>query len=367
MDLLLSTPGLRVGEIRTGSMPNMVAMYRTPAYKWMALHAREFDFHPYGREPWHWEYNPVGFAERFEREVPPAAQGHTYGAPLGLFERYPGGALDALPARRVAVPRVVDVRDRTALGLQVPAQPAAPIDWCRIRAAIASTARAEERRWTRPNGTKIRESEPGQLPILQQYWQAVPGFASPAAALAQAQGSAADNELFAWSAAFICHVMRTAGVTPAHGFGFGGAHIHYMVGALRNRERSDQAKPFWLLDGIEIVNEVTVEPGDLICMNRIANGRMTDHSYTSLREAFWGSSPDGGRAARRPEGSSHCTLVVGIGQDAAGRFAETIGGNEADSVRLNNSGRIAINAGGGIENPAAHHIFGLIKLMECRA
>ena len=76
-------------------MTNMVAMYRSPVYKWMALNGRRFGWFPYRREPWHWEYNPEGFKARFE------ASGATggalaYGAPTGLFDRYaPAGTLDA--------------------------------------------------------------------------------------------------------------------------------------------------------------------------------------------------------------------------------------------------------------------------------
>jgi hypothetical protein len=43
-----------------------VRMFRSPVYKWMAVRGREFGWYPYRREPWHWEYNPPGFKERFE-------------------------------------------------------------------------------------------------------------------------------------------------------------------------------------------------------------------------------------------------------------------------------------------------------------
>ena len=95
MDLALTVPDLRLNEISTASMTNMVAMYRSPAYKWMALNGRRFGWFPYRREPWHWEYNPDGFKARFE------ASGATggalaYGAPTGLFDRYaPAETLDA--------------------------------------------------------------------------------------------------------------------------------------------------------------------------------------------------------------------------------------------------------------------------------
>jgi hypothetical protein len=47
-------------------MANVVRMYRSPVYKWMALNGSRFNWFPYKREPWHWEYNPPGFKERYE-------------------------------------------------------------------------------------------------------------------------------------------------------------------------------------------------------------------------------------------------------------------------------------------------------------
>ena len=93
IDLALTVPGLRITEISTASMPNMVAMYRSPIYKWMALNGRRFGWFPYRREPWHWEYNPVGFKARYEGV---AAAGHSveYGAPGGLFDAYPAGSVE---------------------------------------------------------------------------------------------------------------------------------------------------------------------------------------------------------------------------------------------------------------------------------
>jgi hypothetical protein len=36
--------------------PNRAAMARTPAYRWLVVHAGEFGFLPYPFEPWHWEW-----------------------------------------------------------------------------------------------------------------------------------------------------------------------------------------------------------------------------------------------------------------------------------------------------------------------
>jgi hypothetical protein len=317
VDLHLTVSGLPIAETNTESMVNMVAMYRSPIYKWLALHAREFGWFPYRREPWHWEYNPIGFKERFEGP-----------------------------------------RTGSAMALQN-----VPIDWCQMRQTIANAARTEEARWTRPNGSKLLENEDAAKPILQEYWRAVPGVN----AVQAAQESASNDEnlpFSAWSAAFICAVMRAAGVQAVHGFDFGPRHMDYIVGALRNRERSDQNRPFWLMDSVEIQAEATPEPGDLICLNRQfrQNGVLvwTTHSYSSLRQQFW----EGGHQNVPPEGRSHCALVVGIWQNPAGdRFVETIGGNETHSVRVQHD--IQLSASGGIANPAAHHVFGMIKLIGC--
>jgi hypothetical protein len=234
----------------------------------------------------------------------------------------------------------------------------APPNWCQMRQTIAATARAEEARWTRPNGTKLIESNPSQLAILTQYWSTVPGFGSPAAARQAALRSANDLPNGEWSAAFICFVMHTAGVRPAHGFEFGQRHMNYIVGALRNRERSDHSRPFWLVDHLELQHEAAPQAGDLLCFNRMANGAMTRHSTSSLRNQFW----LGGNQNRPPRGSSHCRLVVSQTQIGGQRFIETIGGNESNSVRLR---RIPADNDGMLPNAQALNIFGMIKLVGC--
>ena len=69
VDLRMSVDGLEVKEANTRTpekMANLVRMYRSPVYKWMALRGREFGWYPYRREPWHWEYNPPELKDRFE-------------------------------------------------------------------------------------------------------------------------------------------------------------------------------------------------------------------------------------------------------------------------------------------------------------
>jgi hypothetical protein len=230
----------------------------------------------------------------------------------------------------------------------------APDRWCAMRLRIARVARAELARWRR-GGRVLTESDPSQLRILAQYWSAVPGFTSARAALAAARRSAANHPDFPWSAAFICFVMRQAGVRPADGFVFGQRHMEYIVGALRNRERSDHARPFWLVDHVELQHEAPPERGDLLCFNRGGS----HHTYSSLRRSFW----SGGHQNARTFGISHCRVVVGTGVSRGRRFIDTIGGNESNSVRLT---RIAADQYGNIPNPQALRIFGMIKLVECQ-
>jgi hypothetical protein len=248
----------------------------------------------------------------------------------------------------------------------------AQLNVCQARQAIAAAARAEEARWTGPNGVKLLEGNPIQAPTLTQYWSAVPQFAGNAAAVAaQVQLSANDLGDGEWSAAFICFVMQRAGVQAAHGFDFGPRHLNYIVGALRNRERADRNRPFWLVDHLELEHEASPEPGDLVCFNRCRrqanlqdpgcppNHVWTRHTYQSLRQRFW----LGGNQNAQVVGSSHCSLVVGTTQQGGQLRLELIGGNEGNSVRVRT--HIALDADGHILNPVARHIFGMIKLIGC--
>lgn len=56
-------------EIRTQSMQNVVNMRKSPIHKWMFIYGHKYGWYPYMNEPWHWEYNPVGFKEIFFKEI----------------------------------------------------------------------------------------------------------------------------------------------------------------------------------------------------------------------------------------------------------------------------------------------------------
>ena len=73
VDLNLKVPGLSIDNRATRAddkMANIVRMYRSPIYKWLALNGSRFGWFPYRNEPWHWEYNPPGFKARFEQKAP---------------------------------------------------------------------------------------------------------------------------------------------------------------------------------------------------------------------------------------------------------------------------------------------------------
>jgi len=285
-------------------------------------------------------------------------------------------------ATKTWVAQVQQYQRQKGGGVSIPARAPAPstrlarppqggqIDWCQMRRTVAATARAEEARWTAPNGARLVESDASQLPILTEYWAVVPGFAGNAAAV-QAQQSANDQPNAEWSAAFICFVMHAAGVRAAHGFEFSQRHLNYIVGALRNRERTQQNRPFWLVDHVELEHEATPEPGDLVCFNRCVRRPnhqdpgcrrdhvWTRHSYESLRRQFW----LGGNQNAQVRGSSHCSIVVGTTQQGGQHRLELIGGNEDHSVRVRT--HVPIDADGHIVNALAHHIFGMVKLTGC--
>jgi LAS superfamily LD-carboxypeptidase LdcB len=301
-------------------------------YDWLKKNATSHGFvRTVPGEAWHWEYRPV-LADQLQKQGKYKS--------WQLSERENEDFLD-------------EEEDNAA-------EQVAGIDWCNIRRRISCVALVQEARWTRPDGTKRLENEPDMLPVLEEYWRTVPSI-NPTV---KAQQSA--NDATAWSAAFICFIIYTAGVRAAHGFEFGERHMAYIVGALRNRERSDRNRPFWLYDQVELAKEATPEIGDLLCFNRVDNGTMTNHSYANLRRQFW--EPNQNAA---PTGSSHCSVVVDIISRGGRRFIQTVGGNESVpglgdrgwTVRLK---EIEIDQHGAILNPNAIHVFGVIKLLECR-
>ena len=68
LNLWTASMGKRTTEVST-AMTNVRRMLTSPAYKWIFEHGADFGFYQYRREPWHWEYNPDGFREKFWAEA----------------------------------------------------------------------------------------------------------------------------------------------------------------------------------------------------------------------------------------------------------------------------------------------------------
>lgn len=126
IDLQMSVSGLPVAETNTriraykaakvGTEPlmgNLVRMYRSPVYKWMALRAAAFGWYPYRNEPWHWEYNPPGLKERFENDT--NAEAETYFA----GETSPSVLLTTFTPRALGLKVAVYVTQAAKTSLQV--------------------------------------------------------------------------------------------------------------------------------------------------------------------------------------------------------------------------------------------------------
>lgn len=67
-DLHLSYGKTKFDEITTRPFTNVMNMRTSPGHKWVFMHGAEYGFFPLQDEPWHWEYNPVGFKDQFMEE-----------------------------------------------------------------------------------------------------------------------------------------------------------------------------------------------------------------------------------------------------------------------------------------------------------
>ena len=242
------------------------------------------------------------------------------------------------------------------------------VNWCDIKNNIVRLGTEEEEDvWTMPDGiTKRRENEPAMLPFLEKYWKEGVKSSNWAADAKKSQSSKA------WSAAFISWIMREAGVKASHGFRFAGRHMNYIVEALRNREGERAGmtqykdKAFWLY-ALNEQDVTKVGIGDLLCMNRKSNGKMTNYTFGGLKRKFF----DGGNHSRNDTyGASHCDVVISKEKQNGKTYLYAVGGNKGIPGGKNrgwsvNSILVEIDEDGKIVNPSKHNIFGFIKLREC--
>jgi LAS superfamily LD-carboxypeptidase LdcB len=70
MDLRMSQGAQKYDEASTRPMTNIIAMRSSPVHKWLFVRGAPYGWFPYTHEPWHWEYNPMGFRQRFWKDFP---------------------------------------------------------------------------------------------------------------------------------------------------------------------------------------------------------------------------------------------------------------------------------------------------------
>jgi hypothetical protein len=158
--------------------------------------------------------------------------------------------------------------------------------------------------WIRFDRGKGRESVPPYSGFVGEMWQAI--------------GMDLDGKDAGvpWSAAFISFVVRRAGYV---GFRFAAAHSRYIHDSIVKREQG-QASQFW---GFRL-HEHKPQLGDMVCRWR---GKKITYDD----------------AARQGSFTSHCDIVVGVGDD----HVATIGGNVANSVSVT---RYRLDANGNLDS-----------------
>ena len=202
-----------------------------------------------------------------------------------------------------------------------------------MRERVVQAALAEWEAWGRPvlvgwNPTlEDGEAAPGNFPRILGYWEAVsegPGVVRRLRALHDEMTLSLSESgvlpvpepsisLFAypaWSAAFVSHVMRQAGLGHSD-FPAASAHARYIDTLLARAAVDPEHAAFWPQDPLAVVPQ----PGDLLCADR--SPRPLLHWTDRLAEP----------GAHRP---MHCDVVI----SAAPGLVEAVGGNVRDAVAL---------------------------------
>ncbi|HEX8072994.1 MAG TPA: DUF2272 domain-containing protein [Pyrinomonadaceae bacterium] len=137
----------------------------------------------------------------------------------------------------------------------------------------------------------------------------------------------------AWSAIFVSWCVKQAGATSAE-FKFAAAHSVFVFEAIRNALNATG-----VFQGFDISAQGPAV-GDIIQNNRSGNG--FDFAFARTHRHY----------------ESHSAIVVETGEDAAGRYALTIGGNEHDSVRRT---LVRLNPEGLIKQIGGNHFICVLK------
>jgi hypothetical protein len=151
---------------------------------------------------------------------------------------------------------------------------------------------------------EFSESDPPLAAQIKRYWEGI-GLKFPGVKTA-------------WSAVFVSFCVKTAGAS-AKEFTFAAAHSKFVKVAIQNALQGT---------GVFRAFEITKQQpqvGDIIQNNR-GNHKFT-YDFARTHSAY----------------ESHSAIVVEVGSDHNGHFANTIGGNESDSIRRK---RVALNANG---------------------
>ena len=139
----------------------------------------------------------------------------------------------------------------------------------------------------------LREQEPVLAAQIKKYWDAT-GVAFPGVSVA-------------WSAVFVSWCVKTAGATNAE-FTFNPQHSVFVFDAIQN-----QLNNRGVFRG-RTLTDYTPKVGDILHNNR--SGNTFDYAYATIHNSYF----------------SHSAIVIEVGTDSRGRYLQTVGGNEGDSV-----------------------------------
>jgi hypothetical protein len=93
VDLQMSQGKQEFKEITTRPMSNVVGMHQSPVHKWLFLRGAAYGWYPYQNEPWHWEYNPPGFREKFQEDMQKEAAKSSSTSETPVLQRSANGSL----------------------------------------------------------------------------------------------------------------------------------------------------------------------------------------------------------------------------------------------------------------------------------
>jgi hypothetical protein len=129
-----------------------------------------------------------------------------------------------------------------------------------------------------------------------------------------------------WSAAFVSHVVLTAGVPRAR-FTAAMAHLDYVAEAARRSRDEASGTPAGVFYRACDPRRTPLRPGDLLCLHRHAPA---DMPAADARIGLFGALTAALARGERPVWNLHCDIVVA--RDDRRRTATVIGGNVLQSV-----------------------------------